>query len=121
MGTTVLRGFEEFLGPLPLTVSPASYEFGEGKDKQPPVETVGGVILDLRYGDRIFLMPVDVVEGDLPVLISKEDQIRLDGTTRARQNIFSLLGPGGVGTTKVPLITSGSGHWLLPLAHSPQP
>ena len=88
MGTTVLRGFEEFLGHLPLTVSPASYEFGEGKDKQPPVETIGRVNLDLRYGNQHFLMPVDVVEEDLPLLISKADQIRVDGTTHARQTTF---------------------------------
>jgi hypothetical protein len=119
MGTTVLEGFRDFLGPLPLTSSPATYEFGEGKDKQPAVDTIGRVVLTLRYGTQEYLIPCDVVEGDLPLLISKADQIRLDGNTLARQNIFSLPGPGGTGRTSVPLGTSDSGHWLLPLAHKP--
>ena len=119
MGTTVLEGFRDFLGPLPLSSSPASYEFGEGKDKQPPVDTIGRVTLTLRYGNQEYLIPCDVVEGDLPLLISKADQIGLDGNTLARQNIFSLPGPGGTGRTSVPLGTSDSGHWLLPLAHQP--
>jgi hypothetical protein len=115
MGTVCKAGLEGVLGPLPLHPTDSSYSFGEGEDKLPPVESVGQCAMDFRWGSQTFSVMVDVVPGDLPLLLSKADQIRMDANIRAARGLFEVPGPKGAGVTSVHLLDSTSGHWLLPL------
>jgi hypothetical protein len=83
-----------------------------GRGGEKPVQN--SVVLQLRYGTTTYPLRVNIVEGDLPLLISRVDQEQMDGVTRSKKHLFCLPAPDGA-ETAVPLVVSESGHWLIPL------
>jgi hypothetical protein len=110
-GQEWLEGYQKIFGLLDTVVGGGTpYSFGKGT----PSLTTGRVKVPLRYGDVVRELEVDIVPGPLPLLVSKQDQIALDGVLKAREGTFTVRG-GGKETT-VPLVNSQGGLWLLPLS-----
>ena len=110
-GTTWLRGYEATNGALPREPrTEDAFGFGAGGDKA----VQNSVVLQLQYGATTYPLWVNIIEGDLPLLISRVDQGNRDGVTRSKKHLFCVPAPDGA-ETAVPLVVSESGHWLIPL------
>jgi hypothetical protein len=114
-GTTWLAGYEATNGDL-LREEGTEDSFGFGAGGEKAVKN--SVVLQLKYGTTTYPLRVNIVEGDLPLLISRVDQEAMDGVTRSKKHLFCLPAPDGA-ETAVPLVISESGHWLIPLKWRP--
>ena len=74
----------------------------------------------VALGPSSYALCVDIVPGDLPLLISRQDQIAMRGVTDAGRGLFSVMVPAGEMLDRlinIPLIEVPTGHWLLPLGY----
>ena len=105
------EGMRRRTGPYPGSLGRKTrLVLGRGGDQA----VQNSVVLQLHYGATTYPLRVNIIEGDLPLLISRVDQGNMDGVTRSKKDLFCIPAQDGA-ETAVPLVVSESGHWLIPL------
>ena len=106
-----MKGYERVHGSLKKTPTHAQYHFGAGSKL-----ATYTVSVPLRYGSFEYEFPVDVVPGNVPLLISRKDLISMRAVVD--HGMGKMIIPKGGDRQKdtiVPLTTSSTQHWVVPL------
>ena len=86
------------------------YRFGCG-NKLPALEHVG---IPAMIGESKVIIGTDVVEGDIPLLFSRESMKKCGSNLNFREDTLEILGQ------KLNLVVTDSGHYALPLGRNKQ-
>jgi hypothetical protein len=87
-----------------------SYTFGKG--------TATGlfqVILPVQWNTLSVDLRIDIVPGDLPLLLSKKEQKQLGTVLDSARGELYIPDPASQSSVVLPLTETVSGHWLVPL------
>ena len=105
---------EEYLSTLPNDwkklvktdkTANSMYRFGDGKESK----AVRNVVTPVAIGNKQYMMSIDVVKNDIPLLISKRSMKSLG------MKLNFLNDTADIGDKAIPLICSTTGHYSLPL------
>ena len=103
----------EYLNTLPkdklesveVANSNSTYRFGDGKETK-AVKTIKTPVI---IGNKNYVMEVDVVDNEIPLLISKKSMKRMGMTLNFKNDTAN------VGEKDIPLYCTKSGHYSIPL------
>jgi hypothetical protein len=107
-GTHWLSGFEASHPELERRETNARYQFGKGGET-----VLFSVSVPVSYSGEKFSLITDIVEGPLPLLLSRKTQIALNSTLCNPKAVLQI--PTGSRIIEVPLRESKTNHWLIPL------
>ena len=85
--------------------SNATYRFGDGKESA----ALKNVKTPVSFGNKTYMMSVDVVKNDIPLLISKQSMKSLGMRLNFGNDTAEVSGKS------IPLMCSATGHYYLPL------
>ena len=83
------------------------YRFGDGKEST----ALRNVTMPVAIGKNKYMMSVDIVKNDIPLLISKKSMKTLG------MKLNFLNDSADIGDKSIPLICSSTGHYSLPLTN----
>ena len=109
-GQSCLNCFKQSQGPVKLErkVSTRKFKFGSGKS----VDSLGIVALPIQIGEKKLKLMTDVVESDIPLLISKDAMKKANTVLDFTNDTVSMFGKAQK------LLRSSSGHYAIPVTES---